>query len=146
MNNSQIKHEIDQHRDDVIKLGSEFIEILIKRLHEHDRSKYESPEIEALTLIREMKYGTPEYLAVCQSDGIKHHYKANSHHPEHFDNGIDGMNIFDLIEYLIDCTAAARRRSGVNPDFRKMQERHKISEQLVSILNNSVAPDRTRPT
>jgi len=40
---------------------------------------------------------------------IEHHYKNNRHHPEHFNNGIDEMNLVDLIELLCDWKAASER-------------------------------------
>jgi hypothetical protein len=33
---------------------------------------------------------------------LKHHYENNRHHPEHFKNNIDDMNLIDLIEMLCD--------------------------------------------
>jgi hypothetical protein len=41
---------------------------------------------------------------------IQHHYKANSHHPEFYDNGVEGMSLFDVLEMLLDWKAATERR------------------------------------
>jgi len=133
----EVTKELIQHKDDIKLLIKDFITLLKHRGEVHDNSKFNEPEISALTKIKDMKFGSPEYLEVCKSEGITHHYKENSHHPEFYKNGMADMNILDLVEYFIDCSASASRRGGVVPDFSNNAERHKISPQLVNILNNS---------
>jgi hypothetical protein len=39
---------------------------------------------------------------------LVHHHTHNSHHPEHYPNGIYGMSDADLCEMVCDCTARAQ--------------------------------------
>jgi hypothetical protein len=86
-------------------------------------------------------YGSDEYKEMLKGlkPALDHHYLYNSHHPEHYDNGIDGMNLLDLVEMFYDWKAASERHK--NGDILKSIEINKIrfnmSDQLVSILNNT---------
>lgn len=50
-----------------------------------------------------VKYGSKEYFDKMNRWKIffDHHYKNNKHHPEHFRDNIDGMNLVDLIELFV---------------------------------------------
>ena len=71
---------------------------------------------------------------------LDHHYANNSHHPEHFKNGIDDMSLIDLLELLADWKGSTLRNK--NGNIRKSleinKERFKISDQLYNILNNTI--------
>jgi hypothetical protein len=81
---------------------------LIRRANVHDNSKLESPEKEAFDeftpKLANCTYGSDEYKDFLK--GLKvaldHHYKNNSHHPEHYENGVYGFDLFDLIEMFFD--------------------------------------------
>lgn len=84
----------------------------------HDRSKLVSPEVEMFDeftpKLREVEYGSPEYKECLEAMGValEHHYRENSHHPEHYERGITGMSLLDLIEMLVDWQAASERHSA----------------------------------
>ncbi len=111
----------------------------------HDNSKLVDPEkplFDNLTpKLKELTYGSKEYSASLDelSVALKHHYENNSHHPEHYNNGIDGMNLFDLIEMFFDWKAAGERHADGNiyKSIEHNKTRFKISDQLVSILENT---------
>lgn len=119
---------------------------LDKRATAHDASKLASPEKEAydqFTLrLKGLTYGSEEYRATLREmkPAIAHHYAHNSHHPEHYPNGIAGMDLLDLVEMACDWKAASLRHA--DGDFRASlninRERFGISDQLFSILENSV--------
>ena len=75
----------------------------------HDMSKLGSEEKpifdEVTPKLKDLVYGTPEYRASLKELGpaLTHHYANNSHHPEHYPNGIAGMDLLDLIEMYCDC-------------------------------------------
>jgi hypothetical protein len=77
-----------RHRARVQALMGELIWLLDVRAAEHDRSKTESPEVEAFNAVTDqlagLEYGSPEYKAALQGLGpaLAHHYAANRHHPE----------------------------------------------------------------
>lgn len=108
----------------------------------HDASKLQEPEKGAFDretpLLRDLTYGSDEYKAALSrlGDALKHHYAANSHHPEHNANGINGMSLLDLIEMLCDLTATTERHA--DGDLRKSldinKERFGLSDQLHEIL------------
>ena len=87
-------------------------------------------------------YGSDEYkeFLAGMKPALDHHYAENRHHPEHFENGIDGMDLFDLVEMLFDWKEATERHN--NGDILKSldinEKRFNISPQLKQILANTV--------
>lgn len=118
---------------------------LIRRANIHDDSKLVSPEKELFDeytpKLKDCTYGSDEYKGFLK--GLKialdHHYDNNSHHPEHYPNGIDGFDLFDLIEMFFDWKAATERHE--NGDIFKSieinKERFNMSEQLCNIFRNT---------
>lgn len=112
----------------------------------HDQSKLEEPEksgFDVLTLkLGSLVYGSEEYKAalVEGKPTIEHHYAVNSHHPEHYPNGIAGMSLLDIIEMLCDWKAASERtkQGSIAASLAHNKERFGISDQLASILENTV--------
>ena len=118
---------------------------LMKRADSHDQSKLSDIEKEAYDeetpKLRETTYRTPEYFAAFEpmKEAITHHYQHNSHHPEHYANGIDGMSLLDLIEMLVDWKAASERHA--DGDFLASiefnQKRFGYTDQMKSVLLNT---------
>ena len=140
--NFETQKHINHVRDNLIKM----IEMLLKRIQTHDATKLQSPEMEYFTKYTEalagLTYGSDEYRA-CLAEmkpALDHHYAKNSHHPEHYKNGIDDMTLIDLCEMLADWKAATMRHNDGN--IRKSIEinakRFDMSPQLVKIFENTV--------
>jgi hypothetical protein len=114
----------------------------------HDASKLIEPEKSAFDRLKAlslsgMAYGSDEYRACLRQEkpAIQHHYKANSHHPEFYDNGVDGMSLFDVMEMLMDWKAATERMKDGGDIRRSLEinrERFKLSPQIESILANTI--------
>lgn len=111
----------------------------------HDASKLENPEKEYFDKytprLAGLTFGTPEYTQNIQDlkPALEHHYANNSHHPQYYENGINGMNLFDIIEMFADWKASGERGKGGNI-FKSIEinaERFGISKQLKSILINT---------
>ena len=141
------KEDTLKHRDKVRILLGEFISELIERGAIHDQSKLEEPEKSAFDIyspkLKETVYGSDEYRGYLKEMhlAVHHHYLSNRHHPEHFANGISGMNLIDLIEMLCDWMAAAKRmKDGGNimESIRINGGRFQLGEQLTFILKNTV--------
>jgi hypothetical protein len=70
---------------------------------------------------------------------LDHHYCVNRHHPEHFVDGVGGMNLIDVIEMLSDWKASSERHE--DGDLRKsleiQRERFNLSPQVFAILRNT---------
>lgn len=119
---------------------------LLGRAQLHDASKLVQPEKAGYdrltTRLAEVVYGTDEYRAALAEakDTIAHHYAVNSHHPEHYENGIAGMSLLDVIEMLCDWKAASERtkQGSITTSLAHNKERFGISDQLASILENTV--------
>lgn len=89
-----------------------FAVALLERAEMHDRSKLAEPEASAFALanagefLKGTTYGSDEYkerIKTHLGPALAHHYHAegNGHHPEHYENGINQMDLLDLVEMFI---------------------------------------------
>lgn len=119
---------------------------LLRRGEVHDQSKLRHPEVEAFTaetpLLKTLVFGSPEYEAARARLGgaLAHHYANNRHHPEHFPDGIRGMNLIDLLEMFCDWKAGSERHDSGN--IRKSIEhngrRFNMPTELIEIFVNTI--------
>lgn len=134
-----------RHIETVRNFINKFVMELLKRGELHDQSKLESPEVEHFTeftsKLAETTYGSPEYESFrkAMKPALDHHYAKNRHHPEHFKNGINDMNLLDLVELYCDWWAAGKRHHDGNllKSIEKNADRFNMSPQLVRILENT---------
>lgn len=109
-----------KHIENVRKYIRFFTDKLATRGVEHDRLKLESPEVEIFTeytpKLAGSTYGSKEYEGFLKEMGValQHHYANYRHHPEHFDKGINDMNLVDIVEMLCDWKAATLRHNDGN--------------------------------
>jgi len=70
---------------------------------------------------------------------LKHHYGENRHHSEHFEHGIDDMNLIDIIEMFCDWYAATVRHENgdIFASLNINKVRFNLSDQLFNIFNNT---------
>jgi len=118
---------------------------LLRRANVHDASKLKSPEKELFDeftpKLKGVTYGSDQYKEFLA--GLKvaldHHYSNNSHHPEHYENGVNGMDLFDLVEMFFDWKAASERHEDGNifDSITINKGRFSISDQLAEILTNT---------
>lgn len=119
---------------------------LTVRAAHHDASKLREPEKAGFDRITEqlsgLAYGGDEYKAALAEakPTLDHHYAHNTHHPEHYEQGIAGMSLLDIIEMLADWKAASERvRAGsIAQSLPINKERFGIDSQLAAILENTV--------
>lgn len=109
----------------------------------HDASKLVSPEKEMFDCFRPkldtMSIESDEYkqALVEMGEALQHHYEHNSHHPEHFPDGVNGMNLIDVVEMVCDWAAAAQRKGEVvNLDWAR--SRFGLAPQTESIIANTL--------
>jgi hypothetical protein len=133
------------HIKRVSQLLNEAAVELIKRGNVHDNSKLEEPE-KALfdkytPLLKTLEYDTPEYKQSLSNlkVALDHHYANNTHHPEHYANGVNDFDMFDFFEMLLDWKAATERTKNGNiyESIQKNKERFKLSDQTVAIFENT---------
>lgn len=125
---------------------NEAVMVLLRRAALHDKSKLEEPELsifaEYAGRLKGLTYMSDEYRQCLKemAPALEHHYAANRHHPQHFPNGIDDMNLFDLLEMFIDWYASTKRHDDgdINDSIDKNKTRFELSDQLERILRNTI--------
>lgn len=129
-------HRVRQHMGDAI-------DNLHGRSVEHDRSKY-SDEESALVVgkpyLDSLEYGSAEYYRGLDSvkAALQSHYERNSHHPEHYADGVAGMSLFDMIEMLCDWKAAGELSGGsIEASIVHNAARFNLTHEIVTILRNT---------
>lgn len=137
--------DTSEHIRKVWDYMEQFAEELQFRGEHHDTSKLHPPEKEYFDKytprLATLIFGTPEYTQNIQDlkPALEHHYKNNSHHPQYYENGVNGMNLFDVIEMFADWKASGERGKDGNiyKSIDINAERFGISKQLKSILINT---------
>ncbi len=132
-----------------IKRVSELLSLaateLLRRGQFHDASKLEIPEKELFDeftpKLKNCTYGSDQYKDFLQllKPALDHHYANNSHHPEHYENGVNGFDLFDLVEMFFDWKAASERHAdgSIEKSIEINRGRFNLSDQLTDILKNT---------
>lgn len=135
--------DIYEHKRKVTYWLEDIAHRLVGRAKQHDLSKLQDPEKEIFDeytpKLKELTFGSDEYKAALSGmgEGLKHHYEVNKHHPEHFENGVNGMTLYDLVEMFCDWLAAAEaKHTPIDMDY--LTKRFNLSPQLVDILINTM--------
>lgn len=122
-----------------------FVQGILDRAKIHDASKFKSPEKELFDeytpILKTLKYGSPEFDE-CKKKlnvAIQHHYQHNTHHPEHYENGVNDMDLFDVVEMFFDWKAATERtkEGDIYQSIQINEERFGLSRQLAKIFENT---------
>jgi hypothetical protein len=122
-----------------------FIAEMLRRGRDHDASKFSDAEKplldEVLPLLDGVAYGSPAWEDVVNraAPALEHHFRHNTHHPEHYGNeGVAGMDLFDVVEMLCDWMAAARRNPADGVKVAYNVQKFGIEPQLASIIANTL--------
>ena len=119
---------------------------LCVRGRDHDKSKFEEVEIGPLTEMQKVidregpaPYQSAEYKrrTAILKPMLEHHYQHNSHHPEHYEDGVNGMDLFDVLEMFFDWKAASERGEDPVMNISVACERFRVSPQLQRIFENT---------
>ena len=111
----------------------------------HDKSKLQSPEKELFDeytpKLKGCTYGSDEYKSFLKElqVALEHHYANNSHHPEHWENGMADMTLMDIVEMLADWKAASERHADgdILKSIEINQERFGYPDMLKQIFINT---------
>lgn len=122
-----------------------FATLLNTRSLEHDISKLEEPEKSILHQNTEeykrYRIGSQEYEAHLKKVKIAldHHYAMNSHHPQHYKNGVAGMDLLDIVEMFCDWMVACREHGDgdIVHSILENKKRFGYSDELAQILINT---------
>lgn len=140
------KENIRIHKFNVMRNMDKIVDLLIEVSRLHDDSKLKEPEYSIMKKniesLRKLTYGSKEYkLKLKEMDkALTHHYKNNDHHPEHFENGINDMNLVQVVEMFCDWFAATLKHDDgdIMESIRINKDRFNMSDQLVNIFINTV--------
>lgn len=142
-----VKEETYKHIFKVLTFMSRLAKDLMLRGIFHDASKLESPEAEIFDIytpkLKSTTFGSDQYNQYLKEMkvALEHHYAKNSHHPQYFNNGIQGMTLLDMLEMLADWKAATLRHD--DGDLLKSVEINKkrfgYSDELEQIFLNTIA-------
>ena len=138
--------ETNKHRRFVSILMNKIAKDIMDRADHHDDSKLLPPEKELFDeytpKLKGCTYGSPEYQEFLNrlKKALDHHYAENRHHPEHFANGINDMNLVDMVELICDWFAATMRHDDgdIYKSLEINKERFHMDAQTAAILKNTV--------
>ena len=145
MEQIETEEYIKEHISRVRRHINTFIQLLIRRAENHDKSKLEEPE---LSWWKEMDkeprypYGSEEYKQKIKrwNKVFKHHYEYNRHHPEHYEYGVIEMTLIDIVEMMCDWLGY-KDTTTVTEALKVCDEqmaRYDISEELRQIIFNTL--------
>lgn len=141
--------DTQKHIRRVAQLMTDASTELLRRANVHDDSKLSFPEKslfdEFTPKLANCTFGSDEYKGylVELKVALDHHYKHNSHHPEHYANGINDFDLFDLVEMFFDWKAATERTKDgdIYKSIEYNRNRFDMSGQICDIFKNTA--DRT---
>ena len=130
------------------------INLINNRALRHDRSKLDSPEKDALIHYNEDKlhqypYGSSEWRAEDKAqraddkvnEAYLHHVKSNFHHPESYLEGVNDMDLIDLLELVADLKADSQEYAGLMTMEEYVTaycEMHRLPHVLLYIFMNTL--------
>lgn len=129
-----------------VKLGIQrIIDDLFNRGEHHDDDKLEGETLTSFYEIsgkfKSAKFGSPEYerTLLDLKPTLDKHYSINDHHPQHYENGIDGMNFLSMIEMIVDWKSASSAYGDTEFEESMKINKHRfdIDEQLFSVMMNT---------
>jgi len=135
-----------RHIETVRNFLNIFLKEIINRQELHDQTKLQEPEVSIFDIytakLRNCEYNSLEYKEYLKEMkvALDHHYSNNRHHPEHFDNGINGMNLVDIIEMFCDWYAATLRHNtgDIIKSIDSNRDRFNMDDQICNIFKNTV--------
>lgn len=147
MSNYDCTSDVLDHKEKVKYWMNSFSSQIINRSNIHDDSKLNDPIEKSLfdywtPKLQELTFGSEEYKSALEGmgEGVKRHYIANRHHPEHYENGVNDMTLIDIVEMIADWMAAAQRKNTFI-NISHVTQRFGLSEQLVRIIINTLHED-----
>ena len=140
------REDTKQHIQQVRVFTEKIAEAIIDRGDYHDQSKLQSPEKEIFDeytpKLATTTYGSEEYKTYLEEMkvALSYHYSKNRHHPEYHLNGINGMNLVDLVEMLCDWKAATMRHNDgdIMKSIEFNQKRFGYDDDIKHLMINTV--------
>ena len=141
---SRFTEDLQKHKDLIKNILYNFSFKLKERADNHDNSKYSNEEkdvFENVDNIKREDFDSYEqyfsYTKPLIQKALDHHYANNRHHPEHFKNGVEDMNLLDILEMVADWESSASCRNTIL-DTDYSFKRFNIEPQLQKIILNTL--------
>lgn len=140
------KKIFDEHlsrvQNKLLNVGLEFN----KRAINHDRDKIFNKEVndvyeEYFAELKKIKFGTPKYYEFEKKNFEKAHqiHAQNRHHFYSSKNNINDVNLFDLMEAIVDISESSKQYGGNREDIYNALKNKKIFDQeLEQIIMNTL--------
>jgi hypothetical protein len=135
-----------KHRYYVSFFLMKLIEDLFLRSNVHDVSKHSDEEFEGFR--KSIYYlkgpwgqeNRPPEILEQLNESLQIHYKRNDHHPEHFENGMEDMDLVQLLELIADWRAAmiGQDNHDIDETIATGQERFGYPDFMAKILKNTL--------
>lgn len=141
------RKDTEKHIEKVSLYIDKCIDEMVERSISHDQDKIDDPVEKALfdeytPKLAGCTYGSEEYKEFLKGlkPALDRHYKNNRHHPEHFEDGIKGMNLIDLLEMICDWKASSERHEDgdILRSIEINQKRFDYSDELKEIFINTI--------
>lgn len=123
---------VRRHQAYVKKWGGKIIDQLSHRFENHDENKLSPDEKPFYDLWTSHSLTDEQRRAVHE-----HHNRTSRHHPEGFKKGVNGMNLIDILEMVVDWMAWADAQ-GMWVGVDHLAQKFGIEPQLAAVILNTV--------
>ncbi len=135
------KYHKEKMEEKLILVSEEFS----KRAKDHDNDKLENPEIyqtykEHFPELKKIPFGTREYFAYEKEHFDKAHqiHAQNRHHFYSRRNNLDDINLFDLIEVVIDISESAKQYGDEKKIMESLKNKQVLNYELEELIKNTI--------
>lgn len=136
---------LDKHllmvKDKLIKSSDE----LLKRAQEHDIDKFENKDIyktykEHFPKLKKIPFGTEEYYKYEKEhfDNAHQIHAQNRHHFYSHRNNLDDINLFDLIEAIIDISQSSIQYGNEEGYKKSLKDKGILNYELEELVVNTI--------
>ncbi len=136
-----IKYHKTKMEEKLIKSSEE----LFKRAKEHDNDKLENKEIyqtykKYFPELKKIPFGTREYFEFEKKNFAKAHqiHAQNRHHFYSRKNTLDDINLFDLIEVVIDISESAKQYGNEDKIMESLKNKQVFNYELEELVKNTI--------
>ncbi len=116
-----------------------------KRAKEHDNDKLENKEIyntykKYFPELKKIPFGTREYFAF-EKENFKKVHKIHAQNRHHFysrSNNLNDINLFDLIEVVIDISESAKQYGDEAKVMESLKNKQVLNYELEELIQNTI--------
>ncbi len=116
-----------------------------KRAKEHDNDKLENKEIydtykEHFPKLKKIPFGTREYLAYEKENFDNAHqiHAQNRHHFYSRRNNLNDINLFDLMEVIIDISESAKQYGDESKIMESLKSKQVLNYEIEELIQNTI--------